>query len=97
MLKSLRAFMSLVTLISILRCPTSLSQETATTVGKPIDFHCLSRKDEEKVEVCIEENFICHQSLKKAVEIQKLDWAGFALAIASGFAAGLIVESQLKR
>jgi hypothetical protein len=89
-------YITCLTLILTLRCQTSSAQETSQTIGKPIDFHCLSREEQDRISICIDENTSCHKSLKRAEEVQALNWTGYLLALGSGMLAGLIVEAQLK-
>lgn len=94
MQRSKSALVSLLTL-SLLLCSTKIWASEINL--HPSDYSCLSRDQKEKINVCFDENFACHEALDKVQSKPMPSWELVALGIAAGMITGMVLDAQLHR
>lgn len=62
---------------------------------QPSPFACLDRSQKERIAICFEENFQCHEALAKVQPSPAPDWEIISLMIAGGIIGGMILDAQL--
>lgn len=61
------------------------------------ELSCLNRDQKEKIEVCFEENFACHEALDQMQSKPMPSWELVALGIMGGLVTGMVLDAQLRR
>jgi len=56
-----------------------------------------ARQYDEAFVTCVEENMICHETLRAVVRAPAFDWQEFFLTAAAGIVSGMVLEAQLHR
>ena len=59
-------------------------------------FPCLSREQKEKIAVCFQENFACHQALADAAIAPPPTWEYVAFGALAGILAGILIDSRTR-
>lgn len=73
----------------------NVSAQTVTS----LDFRCLTREQKEKIEICFEENEVCHAELATtatSAPSQESFWVLLIMTGAIGFVGGLAARGMVK-
>ncbi len=95
MRKLWNVFMISVTLTSMLRCQTTWADSKSLNLS-PRQI-TISRDQEEQFVICFEQLMNCKQTVKTLSQPPATDWETLSILVLSGFVAGLLLESQLKK
>lgn len=85
--------------LSVMLLLTLCSQKvTAADLNlSPSGYSCLDRQHKEAVEVCFQENDVCHQALMKDDEPEPPSWEQYSLAGLAGIIAGAFLDGYLRK